>query len=85
MIGKAVKLAEGFLDTHSKKVVMNKGFLQDVAKEAKCEEATVDESIGLRWPVNYGSFLRKKIKIVSSHYFYKNVNRIALLSFPTAN
>lgn len=42
MIGKAVKLAEGFLDTHSKKVVMNKGFLQDIAKEAKCEEATVD-------------------------------------------
>ena len=42
MIGKAVKLAEGFLDAHSKKVVMNKGFLQDVAKEAKCEEATVD-------------------------------------------
>lgn len=42
MIGKAVKLAEGFLDTHSKKVIMNKGFLQDVAKEAKCEEATVD-------------------------------------------
>ena len=42
MIGKAVKLAEGFLDTHSKKVVMNTGFLQDVAKEAKCEEATVD-------------------------------------------
>jgi len=42
MIGKAVKLAEGFLDTHSKKVVMNKGFLQDVAKETKCEEATVD-------------------------------------------
>lgn len=42
MIGKAVKLAEGFLDTHSKKVVMNKGFLRDVAKEARCEETTVD-------------------------------------------
>ncbi len=42
MIGKAVKLAEGFLYTHSKKVVMNKGFLQDLAKEAKCEKATVD-------------------------------------------
>lgn len=42
MIGKAVKLAEGFLDTHSKKVVMDKGFLQDLAKEAKCEEATID-------------------------------------------
>lgn len=85
MIGKAVKLAEGFLDTHSKKVVMNKGFLQDVAKEAKCEEATVDAINRITWPVNYGSFLRKKNKIVSSHYFYKNVNRIALPSFPTAN
>lgn len=27
MIGKAVKLAEGYLDTHSKKVVMNKAFI----------------------------------------------------------
>lgn len=31
MIGKAVKLAEGHLDTHSHKVVMNKRFLSDVA------------------------------------------------------
>ena len=42
MIGKSVNLAEGFLYTHIKQVLMNKGFLQDVAKEAKCEEATVD-------------------------------------------
>ncbi len=34
MIGKAVKLAEGNLDTHSKKVVMNKEFLKQVAMEA---------------------------------------------------
>lgn len=41
MIGKAVKLAEGSLDTHSKKVVMNKTFLTEVAKEAHCSEATL--------------------------------------------
>lgn len=36
MIGKAVKLAEGHLDTHSKKVVMNKTFLKTIAAEAGC-------------------------------------------------
>ena len=32
MMGKAVKLAEGNLDTHSKKVTMNKEFIQDLAR-----------------------------------------------------
>lgn len=36
MIGKAVKLAEGNLDTHSKKVVMNKDFLKQIALKAEC-------------------------------------------------
>lgn len=35
MIGKAIKLAEGHLDTHSKKVVMNKEFIRQIAKEVK--------------------------------------------------
>ena len=39
MIGKAVKLAEGHLDTHSKNVVMNKAFLQQVAEECGCSAA----------------------------------------------
>ena len=34
MLGKAVKLAEGHLDTHSHKVLMNKAFLAAVAAEA---------------------------------------------------
>lgn len=38
MLGKAVKLAEGALDTHSKKVVMNKKFLQTIALEAGYSE-----------------------------------------------
>ena len=38
MIGKAVKLAEGYLDTHSKKVVMNKEFLKQLAIESGCSQ-----------------------------------------------
>lgn len=37
MIGKAVKLAEGNLDTHSKKVTMNKGFIMEIARQAGCK------------------------------------------------
>lgn len=43
MIGKAVKLAEGFLDTHSKKVVMNKSFLKELAHQAGCAEVTIQK------------------------------------------
>lgn len=46
MIGKAVKLAEGNLDTHSKKVVMNKPFIQDMARQAGCSEEVITR-IGL--------------------------------------
>lgn len=42
MIGKAVKLAEGSLDTHSKKVVMNKDFLISIANEVGCSQNTID-------------------------------------------
>ena len=38
MIGKAVKLAEGYLDTHSKKVVMNKAFLKQLAIKSGCSQ-----------------------------------------------
>jgi cobalt-precorrin-5B (C1)-methyltransferase len=38
MIGKAVKLAEGHLDTHSKHTVMNKPFLQRLAQQAGCSD-----------------------------------------------
>lgn len=40
MLGKAVKLAEGHLDTHSHKVLMNKAFLAEVASEAGVNDAT---------------------------------------------
>ena len=37
MLGKAVKLAEGHLDTHSKKVTMNKAFITTLLQEAGCD------------------------------------------------
>ena len=39
MIGKAVKLAEGHLDTHSHKVLMNRSFLTQLATEAGVADA----------------------------------------------
>ncbi len=38
MLGKAVKLAEGNMDTHSHRVTLNKEFLKMVAEESGCSE-----------------------------------------------
>ncbi len=43
MIGKAVKLAEGILDTHSKKSVMNHTFIQNIARESNCSRQTIEK------------------------------------------
>jgi len=37
MLGKAVKLAQGHLDTHSKKATMDKDFIQQMLKESDCD------------------------------------------------
>ncbi len=41
MIGKAVKLAAGALDTHSKHVVLDRNFLSSIAKEANCTDEII--------------------------------------------
>ncbi len=41
MLGKAVKLAQGHLDTHSRKTVMDKNFIRQMLEEAHC---TIDIS-----------------------------------------
>ncbi len=43
MIGKAVKLAEGNLDTHSKKAVMNKDFIREIAEKAGCPNSVQEQ------------------------------------------
>ena len=42
MMGKAVKLAEGHLDTHSKKVTMNKEFLKEIARRCGCTPSSIE-------------------------------------------
>ena len=41
MLGKAIKLAEGALDTHSQKVLMNKDFVVRLAQESGCSSETL--------------------------------------------
>ena len=41
MIGKAVKLAEGHLDTHSRNVVMNRDFITALAIESHCSPTSI--------------------------------------------
>lgn len=42
MLGKAVKLADGNLDTHSHKITLNRVFLSSVASENCCSAKTID-------------------------------------------
>ena len=42
MIGKAVKLAQGHLDTHSRRVTMDKAFIAQLLREAHCPLSIVD-------------------------------------------
>lgn len=41
MLGKAVKLAEGHLDTHSRMATMNKEFIKEMMREAGCSESSL--------------------------------------------
>ena len=47
MLGKAVKLAQGHLDTHSKKVTMDINFIQEMLKEANIRWAMVNGQLTL--------------------------------------
>ncbi len=43
MLGKAVKLAEGHLDTHSKKQTMNKAFIIQMLEESGCDTKVIEQ------------------------------------------
>ena len=47
MIGKAVKLAEGHLDTHSRNVIMNRDFIATLARESHCSPESVARISGI--------------------------------------
>lgn len=43
MLGKAVKLAEGHLDTHSKKQTMNKAFIVQMLEDSGCDTKVIEQ------------------------------------------
>jgi len=71
MIGKAVKLAEGNLDTHSHKVVMNRDFVGRVAESAGVENARqVVDGINMArelWEVMPPAFFEEIRRLCHSH------------------
>ncbi len=66
MIGKAVKLAEGHLDTHSHKVTMNKDFLKSIAPDYTKEIESICLAREL-WNVMPQSFFNRITELCMSH------------------
>ena len=69
MMGKAVKLAEGHLDTHSKKVVFNKEFLIKIAEEVNYNESYIEK---IR-EVNMARDLEGIFPFTEDEVFYKHL------------
>ena len=74
MIGKAVKLAEGNLDTHSHKVTMNRGFVLTMAVEAgvSCLEELTLKLPGMNmarelWDLLPAEDMRRLADVILSH------------------
>lgn len=65
MIGKAVKLAAGNLDTHSKNVVIDRSFLSQLARDAGCS----NESISVIEGVNLARELWTSLSSTDLHLF----------------
>lgn len=75
MIGKAVKLAEGHLDTHSRQVTMNRDFIISMARKAGCGEdvCTRIDSITLArelWDLIPASLLPTFAQTVIDHCYH---------------
>lgn len=72
MIGKAVKLAEGHLDTHSRQVTMNRNFIISMAREVGCGEDVCTRIDGITlarelWDLIPASLLPTFTQIVIDH------------------
>ena len=74
MMGKAVKLAEGHLDTHSREATMNKDFIKAMMCEVGCSEESLQLSdnlnmardlISLLPPLEFDAF----VKVVLRHCY----------------
>ncbi len=76
MLGKAVKLAAGHLDTHSKKAILDKEFLKNVAIEADCTEGAIaqieDMVLAREFWIKFGDTDRKLFLTHLMKHCYKH-------------
>ena len=72
MIGKAVKLAEGNTDTHSRNVTINHDFLVGVARDAGCSEDAVETIRGVRLARELWSGLNE----ADGHRFFSRITEL---------
>lgn len=75
MIGKAVKLAEGHLDTHSRQVTMNRDFIISMAREGGCGEDVCTRIDGITlarelWDLIPASLLPTFAQTVIDHCYH---------------
>lgn len=75
MIGKAVKLAEGYLDTHSRQVTMNRDFIISMARKAGCGEDVCTRIDGITlarelWDLIPASLLPTFAQTVIDHCYH---------------
>lgn len=75
MIGKAVKLAEGHLDTHSRQVTMNRDFIISMAREVGCGEDVCTRIDGITlarelWDLIPASLLPTFTQTVIDHCYH---------------
>lgn len=75
MIGKAVKLAEGHLDTHSRQVTMNRNFIISMAREAGCSKDVCTRIDGITlarelWDLIPASLLPTFAQTVIDHCYH---------------
>jgi cobalt-precorrin-5B (C1)-methyltransferase len=76
MLGKAVKLADGHLDTHSRKAVMNEPFIAQMMREAQCPPSAVDAFLSPEvtlarelWHIVPQDCIEKFCQVVISHCY----------------
>ena len=75
MIGKAVKLAEGYLDTHSKQSAMNKDFIASIAAQAGCQDETLTAIKNMTmarelWDIIPQSTLPEFSRLIKQHCYH---------------
>lgn len=72
MLGKAVKLAAGNLNTHSKKTLMDKSFIKQMLRESGCDDATIAQTDTMTlarelWQIVPDAKIKAFVNVVIAH------------------